>query len=52
MANYTEDGLDKLLKKDLISIILSQQRKIDQDNIGWLDEIRKLNDKFSKLRQM
>ena len=49
MANYTNDGLDKLLKKDLISIILSQQRKIDQDDIGWLDEIRKLNDNFSKL---
>ena len=49
MANYTEDGLDKLMKKDLISIILSQQRKINQDNIGWLDEIRKLNDNFSKL---
>ena len=49
MANYTEDGLDKLLKKDLISIILSQQRKIVQDNIGWLDEIQKLNDNFSKL---
>ena len=49
MDNYTEDNLDKLLKKDLISIILSQQRKIDQDNIGWLDEIRKLNDNFSKL---
>ena len=49
MANYTEDGLDKLLKKDLISIILSQQRKIDQDNIGWLDEIHNLNDNFSKL---
>ena len=49
MANYTENGLEKLLKKDLISIILSQQRKIDQDNIGWLDEIRKLNDNFRKL---
>ena len=49
MANYAEDGLDKLLKKDLISIILSQQRKVDQDDIGWLDEIRKLNDNFSKL---
>ena len=48
MANYTEDSLDKLLKKDLISIILSQQRKIDQDNIGWLDEIRKSNYNFSK----
>ena len=51
MANYTEDGLDKLLKKALISIILSQQRKIDQDNIGWLDEIRRLNDNFSKLKE-
>ena len=49
MAHYAKDGLDKLLKKDLISIILSQQRKIDQDKIGWLDEIRKLNDSFSKL---
>ena len=49
MANYTEDGVDKLLKKNLISIILSQQRKIDQDKIGWLDEIRKLKDNFSKL---
>ena len=49
MANYTEDGLDKLLKKDLISIISSQQRQIDQDNIGWLDKSRKLNDNLSKL---
>ena len=42
MANYTEDCLDKLLKKDLTSIILLQQRKNDQDNIGWLDKIHKL----------
>ena len=49
MANYTEDGLGKLLKKDLTSITLLQQRKIDQHNIGWLNEIRKLNDTFSKL---
>ena len=47
MANYAKDGLDKFLKKDLISIILSQQRKTDQDNIDWLDEIRKLNVNFS-----
>ena len=49
MVNYIEDGLDKLLKKDLISIILSQQRKIEQDNIGWLDEIRKFIDNIFKL---
>ena len=48
MANYTEDGLGKLLKKDLTSITLLQQRKIDQHNIVWLNEIRKLNDTFSK----
>ena len=33
MANYIENGLDKLLKKDLISIILSQKRKILQRTI-------------------
>ena len=49
MAIYTEDGLDKLLKNDLISIVLSQQKKTYQDNVGWLDEISKLNDNFSKL---
>ena len=49
MANYNEDGSDKLFKKDLISIILWQQIKIDQDNIAWLDEIHKLNGNFSKL---
>ena len=49
MANYTEDISDQLLKKGLISVILSQQRKIDQDNVGWLDQIRKFNDNFSKL---
>ena len=49
MANYTEDSLDKPLTKGLISIVLSQLRIIDQDNVGWLDEIRKLNYKFSKL---
>ena len=36
-------------KKDLISIILLQQIKIDQYNIAWLDETHKLNGNFSKL---
>ena len=49
MANYNEDSWDKPLKKNLISMILSQQRKIDQDNTALLDEIRKLNDNFSNL---
>ena len=49
MANYTDYGLDKILKKDLISKTSQQQRKIDQDNIGWLDEFLKLNNNFSKI---
>ena len=49
MANCNEDSYDKPLKKNLISMIFSQQRKIDQDNTAWLDETRKLNDNFSNL---
>ena len=33
----------------LVYINLSMQRKIDQDNVGWLDEICKLNVIFSNL---
>ena len=41
MDSYSEDGLDNFSKKkDLILIVLSMQRKIDRDNVDWLDEIR------------
>ena len=32
MSSYTEDNLNKLLKKDLIAIILVMQSKTSADN--------------------
>ena len=63
MATYTVDSLDKLCKQDLIPIFLSLQSKLeDKDNTDLslqskledkgntvLEEIRKLNESFSKL---
>ena len=51
LANYTEGGLDKDFEKGLISIILSQQRKIYAYNVSWLDEIRMLSNNL-RWRQM
>ena len=46
MSSYTEDNLDKLLKKDLNAIILAMQSKMSADNAEVLEEIRKLNSKL------
>ena len=32
MPKHTEETLDKLMKKDLISIVLSQQTEVDAAN--------------------
>ena len=53
MATYTNELLDKLYKKDLISIVLFLQHKLDKTSNSKtesLDEIRKLNGKFDKLQ--
>ena len=50
MSKYTEATLDKLLKKDLISMVLSQQAKMDAVNSQIMDQIRKLNEDFEKLQ--
>ena len=42
--------MDKLLKKDLISMVLSQQAKMDAANSQIMDQIRKLNEDFEKLQ--
>ena len=42
MSKYTEETLDKLLKKDLISIVLSSQTEMDAVNSEIMDQIRKL----------
>ena len=49
MATYTNESLQSMNKKDMIPIVLSLQNKLDQANNKVLEEIRKLNDNFSKL---
>ena len=50
MSKYTEETLDKLLKKDLISIVLSQQAEMDAANSEIMDQIRKFNENAEKLQ--
>ena len=50
MSKYTEENLDKLLKKDLISIVLSQQTKMDAANSETMYQIRKFNENVEKLQ--
>ena len=42
--------MDKLLKRDLISMVLSQQAKTDAANSQIMDQIRQLNEDFEKLQ--
>ena len=48
MANYTEESLEKLLKKDIINIVLSLQTE-KECNANILEEVRALNEKFTTL---
>ena len=41
--------MDKLLKKDLIAIVLAMQSKMSANNAKVSEEIRKLNSKFDIL---
>ena len=49
MSIYTEEALDKLNKKELITILLSLQSKMESTNNEILDQVRQLNHKFSQL---
>ena len=49
MATYTNESLQSINKKDMITIVLSLQNKLDQANNKVLEETLKLNDNFSKL---
>ena len=44
MSKYTEETSDKLLKKDLISIVLSQQTEMDAAHNKIMDQIGKFNE--------
>ena len=57
MPQYTEESLDKLLKRELILIVLSldeQNRSLEirmpEVNNEVVEEIRKFNENFSKLQ--
>ena len=46
--SYTEEVLDKLNKRELIGMVISLQSKETEKNDLILEEICKLNDKFSQ----
>ena len=57
MPQYTEESLDKLLKRDLIPIVLSLeeqnrslQSRMSEVNNEVVEEMRKFNENFSKLQ--
>ena len=50
MPQYKEEALGKILKRELIPIVLSLQNKITEDKNAMLQEMHKLNDKFAKLQ--
>ena len=57
MPQYTEESLDKLLKRDLISIVLSLeeqkrslQSRMSEVNNEVVEEMRKFNENVSKLQ--
>ena len=43
MPIYTEEALDKLNKKELITILLSLQSKVESANNEIVDQVRQLN---------
>ena len=50
MATYTGDSLDKQGIQDLIPIVLTLQRKLEDKDNTILEELRKLNESVSQLR--
>ena len=50
MSSYTEENLEKLLKKDLITIVLAMQSNMFANSAEVLEEIRTLNNKFDILQ--
>ena len=53
MSEYTEESKDKMLKRDLITIVLNVQSTIaekNNSNSELLDEIRKFSKNVTKLQ--
>ena len=49
MLQYTDETLNKMLKRELIPIVLSFQNKMTEDNNTMLHKIHKFSDNFAKL---
>ena len=49
MSIYTEEALDKSNKKELITILLPLQSKVESANNEILEQVHQLNQKFSQL---
>ena len=43
MSIYTEEALDKLNKKELITILLSLQSNVESANNEIVDQVRQMN---------
>ena len=53
MSEHTEESLDKILRRDLIAIVLNLQSTIaekNKSNNELLEEMRKFNYNFSKMQ--
>ena len=50
MSQYAEEALDKMLKRELITIVLSLQNKIIEDNNAMLQKMHKFDSNFAKLQ--
>ena len=53
MSEHTELSLDKILRRDLIAIVLNLQSTIaekNKSNNELLEEMRQFNDNFSKIQ--
>ena len=50
MLQYTEEALERMLKRELIPIVLSLKNKTTEDNNAMLQVMHKFNDDFAKLQ--
>ena len=50
MLQYTEEALERMLKRNLILIFLSLQNTMTEDNNSVLQEMHKFKDNFTKLQ--
>ena len=50
MATYTNESLEKINRKDMMTITLFLQSKVDEANKHVVEKIRKLSDAILKLQ--